>query len=160
MSETKRYNKEEAATAVELFKASVSLPKFSAPKGIDDIIATISNGNFTAKDPVQISEYAVKLEMYALYLTYETNKLEARLKWYESNIKHIVGKELKNSMGFTFQEKDADIRSNVELAALYEEEKLLVQHQLENFKKIAFKISSLVQVLESFAKNKSYQERS
>ncbi len=142
-----RYDSKEIVSEIELMKTEFNFPNISSPKDINDIIHSINNDNLLNISVEDLLVYSTKLISYSLYLVHETNRIKAKIDWLESNIKHIVGKELANSRGFTFEEKNTDIRSNHELADKLEEQKLVESAKYEVMKNLPFKIQALADQL-------------
>src|SRR5262245_2229426 len=97
---------------MEAMRSEIRFPNLKAPDNINDIINEISSMEKLRRlDPSTLNEYAVAISIYSLYLTHETNKLQAKVDWCESNIKHIVGLHIRSIDGY-FNEKDCFIRAN------------------------------------------------
>jgi hypothetical protein len=142
-----RYDKKDIATEIETTRASFNFPNLSSPNDINKIIGIITKEDLTKVPVEELLDYSTKIVVYSLYLTHETNRIKAKADWIESQIRHIVGKELANSRGFTFEEKNIDIRANHDHASEFEQEKVLELTKYEVFKNIAYKMQNLAEQL-------------
>lgn len=149
-----RYSANHMSMELERVRAEMGYPSLVPCKDIDKIIKECGNYSILSKlDPIILMEYSVLLATYSLYLASETNRLEAKMKWCESNIQIIVGKNLDNVVGY-FNEKQSAIRANEPLAKSLEEMKLDAQTKFETFKFIAEKIKFLSITLDNLSRQK------
>lgn len=152
-----RYDLKGIAEGIEIKRSEFQFPKISPPVNIQIIMNHVQQGQITTFDSVTLYGFAVELAQYALYLAIEINRLQAKAKCLESNLKHIVGKNLENAVGFTFQEKDHSIRANDNLAASYEEAKLSLSAQIDTFNFVDRKVSFVAELIRDLARNKGMQ---
>lgn len=157
-----RYNAVAAGEELEKFRSEIKYPNIQAPAEISRVIEETSNLAVLRKlDPASIYEYSTIISAYALYLSQEANRIEAKMKWLEANIKHIVGKnltEVPSNITF-FTEKDLYIRSNEKMAAELELKKLAQQTKYESIKFISQKMQFLSETLQGLARERSYARR-
>lgn len=155
-----RFESDEVTERLESAKAEMFFPNIQPPKDIEDIINNMTRqGNIRAMGPQEVTEYAVVLSSYSLYLSIQENRYTSFINWCESNIKYIVGREINNidiSLRGYFPTMDAWIRSNNPTAMELDNRKCTAQVKLDSIKFIAQRIQFLTDTLKnlSFQKNR------
>ena len=140
-----RFSAEEMAERLERFKADVYFPDIKPDDNIVNLINSLSKRDFIKNmTPIDGSEYLIQISQYALFLNIQENRCVSYVNWCESNIKQIVGKKLQEAKGFTFQEKDLEIRANDENASYLEQQKLVTQSKLDMVKFLSQKIHFII----------------
>lgn len=143
-----RFDAKEMAERIERFKADSYFPNITPSDDIVSVINSLGKRDFIKNiSPIDASQYLLQLSQYALFLNTQENRCNSYLNWCENNIKQIVGRHLLDAKGFTFQEKDLEIRSNDEMALFLEEQKLLAQTKLDTVKFLSQKISFILDAL-------------
>lgn len=82
--------------AIGEFQESVSLPKFSKVdvQSILDELGSLTN--YYDKDPVELSEWAIKLTYYNVFLNSKKANLMRNIRFYEKQLQTIVGQDMAN----------------------------------------------------------------
>lgn len=151
---------QQLAIEIEKFKSEIRLPNFQPPKDIQEVIQVCSDRQaINNMSPIHLQEMAVVLSSYALYLTYQENRILSYTNWCEANIKGIVGRELQNSSAYSFNEKDLSIRSNNEYCVELNGVKLENETKLLLIKNLSYKIMALSERIENLAKEKKFLNR-
>jgi hypothetical protein len=147
---------DEIRDKMEIFKAEIKLPDFQPPRGINEFIQSISDYNqLQAKGPIELFESAVLLEHYSTFLVLQENRLKAYINMCENNLRNIVGQNLANSFGFTFQEKDLYIRTHEDNAKELERKKNETQVKLDYIQFMGQKLHQLSDIVKSLGYQKS-----
>jgi hypothetical protein len=78
------------------FQTSVNLPKF-ANLDIQGILDELGNlTNYYDKDPVELSEWAIKLTYYNVFLNSKKANLMRNIRFYQKQLDTIVGTDMAN----------------------------------------------------------------
>lgn len=155
-----RFDKNQAVDELNLFKAEIAYPELKPPENIQDILSSLLSLNkLKTFGPVELNEYSVLLSAYALFLTNQENKSKTEINWCESNIKHIVGRELINTDGYGFVEKDHRIRSTHDVAKKLEAKKLEAQLKIDYIQNMSLKLHHITETLKNLAYEKARQRR-
>lgn len=153
-----RFSGQDIKTELEIFKANIDLPHFSNSTKIQSIIDNLST--YSKLDPEKLSEYAMDISLYGLYLLQEENKLVATINWCESNIKIIIGQEAQNYGGTWYEEKKNIIVANNKTALQLDSLRTVAQVKLDSIKYMSQKLQYLADSLKrySFEKRKINDE--
>lgn len=153
-----RFDPKEIRAEIDKFKGSVWLPKLEAPENIESVLKELASyQTLRGLDPVKLNEYAVTIAVYSTYLTMEFNRYVTERNWCESNIEHIIGRELENVEGYGYQEKSHKIRSLHPEAIKLDEKKLLAQTKIDYISNVSQKLQFLCEMLKNLAYSKSKQ---
>ena len=129
-----RLDTAEMAAILDSFKSDLKFPMVDPVNDMTEILTKINNRAFLKTlSPVETMEYAVLISNYSFYLTSQENRLIAFIGWAESNLKIIVGKNLRETEGY-FNEKDLYIRSHEENAIKLCDMKLVAETKLNTIK--------------------------
>lgn len=145
-----KYDFKELTKKIEQFKKQTSLPKLQPPVTINEVLEDLSNLEMIRTLTVEeLSEQSILLANYSLYLQSKENALKGFVHWCESNIKTIVGQQLKTSKEYGFQAKDAEIRSNDVMIQDLEKHKIEAEVKLNLIEKMSYKVQNLAEILKS-----------
>jgi len=143
-----RFDSGEIAERLESFKAEVYYPTIQPNENVVSLINSLAKRDFIkALTPIDASEYLLQLSQYAFFLNIQENRCLSYVNWCENNIKKIVGKKLSDARGFSFQEKDLEIRAGDETASYLEEQKTITQVKLDTIKFLSQKMSFILDAL-------------
>lgn len=158
--EYNRFDRNQAIDDITLLNAEAAIPDITPDDNIQKIIRECSNINLLQKlDPVRLSEYATILACYVFYLNKIENELKYKISWFESNINHIIGKQLDNYDGYGFQEKSSKIKSNESQAKEYDTSRHRYQTQLEYLSNLTFSLRLIIESLKNLSMSKARQGR-
>lgn len=147
---------DETKVEVEKMKAGIAFPNLKAYSDISDLINALGTPHVLQKlSPLDLAERAVTLSVYSLALTAEESRIRSYVNWCEANLKYIVGKKLDAAPGYGFNEKDAYIRANEEMAQTIDENRLMAQAKLDQLSFIAQKIHYIADAIKNLAYEKN-----
>lgn len=145
-------NYEKMETAVALHKAECSYPLLEAPESIDALLASLRNLDFLRKlDPDTLYEYCTVLNGYLNFLLDKEFTLKAKIQFCQTNLDLIIGRELKHSTGFTFDEKVSDIKANHEVASNFVKEHAILNITLLSTKALTENLRPMIDSLRQMA---------
>lgn len=158
-----RLDPKEISSEITSMKQEINFPVFTAKHSLAPLFENLLNSDFIQKmDGQTAQQYLLQISAYSLYVQIEQNKIRSYLNWCESNIKHIVGKELINvprEVGTYFTSQDVYIRANHKTANDLEEEKLKCQAKLDIIFDITKKMDFICDALKTiiYSKRKDHE---
>lgn len=150
----------ELAEVVTLFKAEIRYPDIKPSADVQRFLEQSSDLNFLkGLNSLELTEYAVVLANYSIFITTQENRLKTYINYLESQIKTIVGKNVSNAAGYGFAEKDCYIRANETHAIALEEMKIKEEVKLGHLYFLSQKLQFLAECLKNYAYEKSRMSR-
>lgn len=153
-----RFSADEHILMLETMKAEINFPQLRVPPNINTILNQSSDfALLKTLSPEDLSEYAVLLASYSLYLSIEENRYKSYIDWCENNIRTIIGQEMMNippEIGTYFNNIDYYIRGNHSLAKELDVKKSLAQLKYTTIHKLNDRMNILIKALESLSYTK------
>jgi hypothetical protein len=142
---------------LEIFKSDLYLPEFAQSQDVKNFLESLSDLSFLkTQSSTELFENYVRLCSYSAFLLTKENRILAYINAYEHNIRSIVGKNLKESWGFTFEEKNHYIRANEPHCVELQNKKYQLQIQYDYLRGISQKIEKIADSIKNlgFEKNR------
>ena len=141
---------------LEIFKSDLYFPEFAQSQDIKNFLESLSDLSFLkTQSPTELFENYVRLCNYSAFLLSRENRLLTYINAYEHNIRSLVGKNLQESWGFTFEEKNHYIRANEPNCVELQNKKFELQVQYDYIRGIAQKIEKLADAIKNLGYEKN-----
>lgn len=135
----------EMQTNVVAHRAAAAYPGLQAPKDVDNLLNSLRDLVFLRSlDSDSIAEYLVILNSYLNFLLDQEFDLKWKIVYCKTNLDFIIGRELKNSAGFTFEEKTLDIMANHTVANRFAKEKAKLEILVLSTKALSDNLRNLI----------------
>lgn len=108
--------------------------------------------SLTAEDCAVISAY---LSLYALYIQKEHNRESAKVAWTESNLRWVIGREIANVQGYSFEERRLQVIQENIAALKLDQLRTLAQARVNELNYISTKIEYISKSLSNLERAKS-----
>lgn len=151
-----RFDQKQMSADIQLMKTEMKIPIIKPSDDVQGIMNTIMNNKLDGVGIHDLYNYSAKIAVYALYIKGEINSLRAKQDWLESNIKNIVGKNIRNVEGYGYNEKECYIRANDELASQLDEQLINNKAKLNVLYGTDEKLQYIANILQNIAKERSY----
>ena len=160
MSVNNRLDEKEMAAELEIMKSQLVLPNSAPLEDIEKALESVSNLKILQTlSPTTLSEYSVILGRYSFDLNLYENKTNSFIKWCESNIEYIIGRNLANTPYTFFTEKANYIRANEEHAIALDKAKHVAETKLAYIKFLSQKMAFLSDRVKDLALTKNKEQR-